>query len=70
MKGANSNILRQSSVAMRESLFPDTVVKNDSAGKTENIPTLTAEDVRKYHEKYFVPSNSITSFLSLVLTNY
>lgn len=59
MKGANSNILRQSSVAMRESLFPDTVVKNDSAGKIENIPTLTAEDVRKYHEKYFVPSNSI-----------
>lgn len=34
MKGANSNILRQANNIMRESLFPDTAVKNDSAGKT------------------------------------
>ncbi|MBO7136698.1 MAG: insulinase family protein, partial [Spirochaetaceae bacterium] len=59
MKGANSNILRQANSIMRESLFPDTAVKNDSAGKTETIPTLTVEDVRKYHKTYFVPSNSI-----------
>ena len=59
MKGANSNILRQANSIMRESLFPDTVVKNDSAGKIETIPTLTVEDVRKYHKTYFVPSNSI-----------
>lgn len=59
MKGANANILRHANNVMRESLFPDTVVKNDSAGKTENIPTLTADDVRKYHKTYFVPSNSI-----------
>lgn len=59
MKGANSNILRQANNIMRESLFPDTAVKNDSAGKTETIPTLTVEDIRDYHKKYFVPSNSI-----------
>ncbi|NLK46966.1 MAG: hypothetical protein GX297_10005 [Treponema sp.] len=59
MKGANSNILRHANVVMRESLFPDTVVKNDSAGKVENIPTLTADDLREYHKTYFVPSNSI-----------
>ncbi len=59
MKGANANILRQANSLMRESLFPDTVVKNDSAGRTETIPTLTVEDIRKYHKKYFVPSNSI-----------
>ncbi len=61
MKGANSNILRALSTAVRETLFPDTVIKNDSGGKTETIPSLSLEQLQAYHDKYFVPSNSIIS---------
>ena len=61
MKGANSNILRALSASVRETLFPDTLIKNDSGGKTETIPSLSVDQLKAYHDKYFVPSNSIIS---------
>lgn len=59
MKGANANILRVASKAVTETLFCDTLVKNDYAGDPENIPSLSGEQLKAYHQKYFVPCNTI-----------
>ncbi len=59
MKGANASILRVASKAVTETLFCDTLVKNDYAGDPENIPSLSGEQLKAYHKKYFVPCNTI-----------
>lgn len=58
MKGAYSspdNVLWRVS---KESLFPDTIYKNDSGGNPEAIPNLTYEQFKQFHETYYHPGNA------------
>ncbi len=59
MQGANANIIRAAINASREALFPDTLVRFDSGGAVDTIPTLSVEEVQEYHDTYYIPSNSI-----------
>jgi presequence protease len=57
MKGARSspdNLLAEYS---QQSLFPDTPYGFDSGGDPRNIPDLTFEQFKGFHEKYYHPSN-------------
>ena len=58
MKGAYSspdNLLGRHS---ERSLFPDTIYGNDSGGDPREIPNLTYEAFRRFHETYYHPSNA------------
>jgi Zn-dependent M16 (insulinase) family peptidase len=58
MKGARSspdNLLAEYSL---RSLFPDTPYGFDSGGDPSQIPNLTFEQFKAFHEKYYHPSNS------------
>jgi Zn-dependent M16 (insulinase) family peptidase len=58
MKGAYSspdNVLVEQS---QHSLFPDNAYGLDSGGNPKNIPDLTFEQFRAFHEKYYHPSNA------------
>jgi Zn-dependent M16 (insulinase) family peptidase len=58
MKGAYSspdNLLYRQS---RRSLFPDTAYGLDSGGDPAEIPNLTYEQFRAFHETYYHPSNA------------
>ena len=58
MKGAYSspdNLLAEYS---QQSLFPDTTYGLDSGGDPRVIPSLTYEEFRDFHRRYYHPSNS------------
>lgn len=58
MKGAYSspdNLLGRYS---ERSLFPDTIYGNDSGGDPREIPNLTYEAFKRFHETYYHPSNA------------
>ena len=58
MKGAYSspdNLLSEYSL---QSLFPDTAYGHDSGGDPQRIPELTYERFRRFHQKYYHPSNA------------
>ncbi len=58
MKGAYSspdNLLGRFS---ERSLFPDTIYGNDSGGDPREIPNLTYEAFKRFHETYYHPSNA------------
>ncbi len=62
MKGAYSspdNLLYRIS---KETLFPDTTYGVDSGGNPEEIPNLTYEQFKGFHETYYHPSNSFSVF--------
>jgi Zn-dependent M16 (insulinase) family peptidase len=42
----------------QQALFPDTVYGLDSGGDPAEIPTLTYQNFRKFHETYYHPSNA------------
>jgi presequence protease len=58
MKGAysspNSLVMRK----MFRSLFPDTIYGRDSGGDPEAIPQLTFEQFKRFHQRYYHPSNA------------
>lgn len=62
MKGAYSspdNVLYRYS---QRSLFPQNVYQHDSGGDPREIPNLTYEQFRSFHETYYHPSNAFIFF--------
>jgi presequence protease len=62
MKGAYSspdNLLYRYS---EKSIFPDTTYGVDSGGDPEEIPNLTYEQFKSFHDTYYHPSNSFIYF--------
>ncbi|GLI33993.1 insulinase family protein [Desulforhabdus amnigena] len=58
MKGAYSspdNVLAEFS---QQSIFPDNTYGLDSGGNPKEIPNLTFEQFKEFHEKYYHPSNA------------
>ena len=58
MKGAYSqpdNVLGEE---IQHALFPDTIYANDSGGDPAEIPNLTFEQFKAFHETYYHPSNA------------
>src|SRR5262245_15504741 len=58
IKGAYSsseNLLHKLS---RQSLFPDSIYGRDSGGDPKDIPGLTYEAFKTFHERYYHPSNA------------
>lgn len=58
MKGAYSSPETILYHRIMQSLFPDTIYKNESGGAPEAIPDLTYEKFKEFHKKYYHPSNS------------
>ena len=58
MKGAYSSPDNLQAELSQRSLFPDTTYGFDSGGDPEVIPTLTFEQFKAFHEKYYHPSNA------------
>jgi presequence protease len=57
MKGAYSSPDSIVSEWISRSLFPDTPYAHDSGGDPAYIPSLTLDAVRKFHARYYHPSN-------------
>ena len=61
MKGAFSNPYRNLSFRMNRLMYPDDMAnyRFSSGGLPSSIPNLDLDHLRKTHEKYYTPSNSI-----------
>ena len=61
MKGAFSNPYRNLSFRMNRLMYPDEMAnyRFSSGGLPSKIPTLTLDQLRKTHKKYYTPTNSI-----------
>ncbi len=62
MKGAYSTPRRLISQYSRQSLFPNHVYGRDSGGNPREIPRLTYEQFRRFHQTYYHPSNAYIFF--------
>lgn len=58
MKGAYSSPETILYHRIMQSLFPDSIYKNESGGAPESIPDLTYKEFLEFHKKYYHPSNS------------
>ncbi len=58
MKGAYSSPDNLLSTYSLQSLFPDNPYSLDSGGHPKEIPNLTYEQFKAFHEKYYHPSNA------------
>jgi len=58
MKGAYSDPDNLLARYTRQSLFPDNTYSLDSGGDPAEIPNLTYEQFKAFHEKYYHPSNA------------
>lgn len=58
MKGAYSSPETILLHRIQQSLFPDTIYKNESGGAPEDITKLSYEEFLEFHKKYYHPSNS------------
>ncbi|PKN10516.1 MAG: hypothetical protein CVU72_00965, partial [Deltaproteobacteria bacterium HGW-Deltaproteobacteria-7] len=58
MKGAYSSPDSLMYKDIQENLYPDTIYALDSGGDPEVIPTLTYEQFRDFHRKYYSPTNA------------
>ncbi len=58
MKGAYSSPDGVMEEKGKSHLFPDTPYNHDSGGNPENIPDLTYEQFKKFHETFYHPSNA------------
>jgi len=58
MKGANASPDRVLYQATQNALFPDTTYAVDSGGNPSNIPDLTYEQFKRFHEDFYHPSNA------------
>lgn len=58
MKGAMSSPGQVMGRSLLAALYPETTYRNNSGGEPENIPDLTWENLKKFHAKYYHPSNS------------
>lgn len=62
MKGAYSSPDRIIFKSAQQSIFPDTTYATDSGGDPKNIPDLTYENFKQFHQYYYHPSNSYVFF--------
>lgn len=58
MKGAYSSPDSLIYRTLQENVYPDTVYAFDSGGNPNVIPSLTYEQFREFHRKYYSPSNA------------
>lgn len=58
MKGAMSSAEDQISEQINQFLMPDTIYALNSGGDPYQIPKLSYEDFKNYHDDYYHPSNS------------
>jgi presequence protease len=58
MKGSFSNPQRELWYQVFKHLFPDNAYGYESGGTPAAIPTLTSEEFRAFHQKYYHPENS------------
>jgi presequence protease len=58
MKGAYSSPESLMYKDIQQNLYPDTVYARDSGGDPNVIPTLTYEQFRDFHRKYYSPTNA------------
>ncbi len=58
MKGAYSSPEGLLGRVTQQALYPDTIYGHDSGGDPREIPNLTYEDFRSFHDKYYHPSNA------------
>ncbi|MBU1697937.1 MAG: insulinase family protein [Proteobacteria bacterium] len=58
MKGAMSSPDQVLGRSLLSALYPDTTYRNNSGGEPSQIPSLTWEDLKDFHGRYYHPSNS------------
>jgi Zn-dependent M16 (insulinase) family peptidase len=58
MKGAMSSPSQVMGRALLQSLYPDTTYSNNSGGDPLEIPKLTWQDLKRFHGRYYHPSNA------------
>ena len=58
MKGALSDPNDLLGEINQQSLFPDNLYRHNSGGDPVNIPDLTYEQFKNFHETYYHPSNA------------
>ena len=58
MKGAYSSPDEIGTVALTRALFSDSIYRHDSGGDPVEIPSLSYEECKAAHEKYYHPSNA------------
>lgn len=58
MKGAMSSPGQVMASALSAALYPDTTYRNNSGGDPSDIPKLTYENLKKFHARYYHPSNA------------
>ena len=58
MKGAMSSPGQVMGRSLLCALYPDTTYRNNSGGEPSQIPTLTWENLKDFHARYYHPSNS------------
>jgi Zn-dependent M16 (insulinase) family peptidase len=58
MKGVFSNFSSHVDRKSLSSIFPDTTYFHESGGEPEHITSLTYQQFREFHRKYYHPSNS------------
>jgi presequence protease len=58
MKGAMSSPGQVMGRALLKSLYPDTTYSNNSGGDPLEIPRLTWQDLKAFHQQYYHPSNA------------
>ncbi|OGR11965.1 MAG: peptidase M16 [Desulfobacula sp. GWF2_41_7] len=58
MKGAMSSPSQVLGRSLLSALYPDTTYRNNSGGEPSDIPALKHQDLKKFHAKYYHPSNS------------
>lgn len=59
IRSNKDHLLHSGSLAMRRALFGDAGYGLDVHGSESSVPTITAEDVRAFHEKLIVPGNAV-----------
>jgi hypothetical protein len=62
MKGVYSSPDSLLAEYSQQSIFPDNTYGFDSGGRPEEIPSLTFEQFKAFHEKYYHPSNARVYF--------
>ncbi len=62
MKGAYSQPDSVLGEEIQHSLYPDTTYRYDSGGNPTEIPNLTYEQFKKFHERHYHPSNALIYF--------
>ena len=60
MLGATTRT-RKAGKNFSKTIFPGAYIGNDSGGNPAAIPEMTWEEIKDYHDKYYHPSNSLTT---------